>query len=276
MKNRIVLFLFTTMLFQTAFVFSQRKVNGYSGCKCYNYSLNNSKTGDLGNKTITAEYTYNNKGYAVDEIMYEEGVVASKLTYKYYPNDSVSEEIHDTAFVSISKVIYEYDLRGNLISQNAFDKKGENVGSTSITLKYDGLGRIQQKTESSYISGLSQYSYTYAANGKVKYVTIGGNIGGIIRITNVFDSQARVILREERFCSDFDEYPSGGSVTKEYFKYDKNGHVIEKAHYSYDGSFSWKMIYKYDEKGNLLMIESFKPDASGNNVLSGKTEYEYY
>ena len=66
-------------------------------------------------------------------------------------------------------------------------------------------------------------------------------------------------------------YIDGLFFSKEFYKYDSQGNLIEVARYDGDGSLDYKRIYKYDSQGNMIEVAKYYDDGS----LDYKILYKY-
>lgn len=69
------------------------------------------------------------------------------------------------------------------------------------------------------------------------------------------------------------EYNMGKYYSKETYEYDKNGNLVQKNnYYGPNEEFSYRNIYKRDEKGNLTKNSKYNPDGS----LSSYSDFNHY
>ena len=66
-------------------------------------------------------------------------------------------------------------------------------------------------------------------------------------------------------------YIDGLFFSKEFYKYDSQGNLIEVARYDCDGLLDYKRLYKYDSQGNMIEKACYK----GNGSLDYKGLYKY-
>ena len=179
----------------------------------------------------------------------------TEIEYKVLPNYGKIQEGD-----IIYKYIYFFNENGNLIETNSYDpdgnldgkyiyaydnKKGNKTEMTSYnpdgssdekcTYKYDGLGNLIQEI-------------WYGPDDKIskKYIYKYDDKGNEISM-NRYDSHDSLICKDS-------------------YKNDDKGEKIEWNHYNLspptDGSLSKKVIFKYDEKGNINVQNIYLADGS--------------
>jgi gliding motility associated protien GldN len=175
--------------------------------------------------TIFEEFTVNEKGNKIEEIIYN-------------ANTSMN-----------FKITYKYDEKGNKIEQNEYDAdESLNYKSThKSTFKYDEKGnKIEQNDYDADGSLYSKGTYKYDEKGNNIEVSVYNADGSLSnKITFKYDEKGNMIERNE--------HNADGSLTsKQTYKYDEKGNEIEWIIYNADGSLISKYTYKYDEKGNKI------------------------
>ncbi|MBQ7116699.1 MAG: hypothetical protein IJN88_00660 [Clostridia bacterium] len=189
-----------------------------------------------------AEYTYDKDGNKLTEKIYTDDVLLSSaeydydsagLTYKKYET-----EYHDDG----SSIVYEYNESGDNLGYVVYDEKGnatEDVRSEYIT---DEKGELigEKVYENDILS--KEMKYAAGNDGEEDYLYI-----------------VEAVL-----------YNDDGSKSVE--EYDESGELIREAYYDSDGSrvYSYDLEYFYDEEDNPTAIEKKE-----NGVLKEKIIYEY-
>ena len=204
---------------------------------------------------------------------------------------------------------YEYDERGNCISQTNYDDTGKKTGSTHFTFNSNNeLVRSESRDEEGNCWGYNEYEYDggkikkiiyYDGNGKVSYsktyewngntVTISDyNEKSELIIYRVCETDSRLnFIREKR-------YSIKGELSSLYVcTYDENDNMLTRIGYIPDGtevsndSFTYyengtkktetnikggyKEIFEYNEKGSRVSYKAYSDD-----VLEEDKIYEYY
>lgn len=196
--------------------------------KIFNYEGNQIKEKNYntdGSVNVKIIFKYNNKGLKTEERPY--GKDGTPYNYFNYSYNNVNQIISETLFHISKKTIihkdsFEYDKKGNLITETSYNSKKMQAVSR---YKYDGLSR---KIE---------YNY-YGINGLLKW----------IRKYN-YDDNNRLLENIS-----IDSY-SKEMKRKTGYKYDDFGNVNEKSEYDADGSLKERTVYEYEYDKNNNWIK---------------------
>ena len=167
----------------------------------------------IGDDTTIVIFYYNENDSLSSITQYNNSSFRSKSLKKYNTNRKVIEIINlDKNDSEISKIIFKYDKKGNLI-----EKFNNGCGFQKITYKYDKLG---------YLIEEEQYSGHF--NTRIKY------------------NNCKKIIEDENYNEE------GEIFNKQIYNYDNKGNLISKDLYNrYSNSIFRTKIYKYDDFGNL-------------------------
>ena len=182
------------------------------------------------------EYAYDEKGNQLSRVDHEDGTPVLEIENEY---DDQGNLICKTDYTNQErhKYIYEYDNRGNMLSQIYYNKNG------TVT---------------------SSYSYTYDDRGNLLceiYYSSDGTINRKFQYT--YDQKGNKV----------DEFLYYGSddTTHRSYTYDKQGNMLSSSTFAEDGSIASQQIYTYDKKGNKTSEAFIKADG----VESYRKEYTY-
>ena len=211
------------------------------------------------------KYTYDSARNITEEARYRpDGSLAWKEIYKYDSAGNRTEVVHYKSDGSLCwKGVYKYDSARNR-NEEAYYFLDGSLAWKEIN-KYDSAGN---KTEAArYDSDGSLgvktvYKYDSAGN-KTEEAQYGSGGWSVWLQMLIYESNST----ENRF-----EWNSDGSLSwKSIYKYDSRGNMIEETYYDSDGSLAWKEINKYDSAGNRTEVARYDSDGS----LNGKYTYKY-
>lgn len=203
-------------------------------------------------------YIYNSNGNKVKAKYYTDSSLVLKRIYKYDDKGLLSKiKIKSWPM----KNVYKKDREGNLIKSEYWDKfyKSKEV------YKYDNKGnKIKHKK---FNSDGTKDTSTYSKNGTKQ--------------GSKFHSSDGSLISKEVWEFDI----NGNKI--EYIKYDTDLKIIDKTNYEYNShnkltttysyidkeTLSYKSLYKYDEKHNL--IEEVDEYVIGEYVTRNSTQYVY-
>jgi hypothetical protein len=140
-------------------------------------------------------------------------------TYKYNEDGNQIEQIWEIRDGQRTVIVDLYEIRNNIVKRTNYSTSVGKTLVSSFIYKYDTNGKIIEKTE--YINGDLSLKYNYKYNSK-------GNLVEKLTFLN-----------------------NGVLETKEFYKYDLNGHPIETIQY-FNGKLRLRVNYKYDTKGNII------------------------
>lgn len=165
------------------------------------YSKNDDSTTNFLGLSSIHHYSYDNEGNLIESI--------------YFRCDSYNE---------ISRRIYRYDGKSNLISIKTF-VKGYRIGQHKTIIKYDSSNKIKWKKNKSPHSKLFQSKKEH-----FKY-----------------NKQGELIEKSRK---------KNGQILKELFEYDNRRNIVEETWADSDRRHAWN-IYTYDTLDNTLTKSSF-------------------
>ena len=224
-------------------------------------------------------------------------------TYEYDPSGRMTATRYDDG----GYTLYEYDERGNLLSEITYDQNGKisreflyeynskNLvtketthfsGSEAIVIKYeytfDETGRTVHIDKTVVNNGnVSTYDYTYDENGNyvIDIISVDGSVSqekytadGVMYETTWKGRKSVYIYNDERKLISGIVYGElGDEVSKNVITYEECRTVEEV--YSY-GTLVTSTIHYYDEHGNEIKIT--KPDIAGKETVVAEKEYVYF
>ena len=189
------------------------------------------------------------------------GEIKQIKTDKFNATDRFGEIIQTTRTdFSFDHSLTKCDEKGNTIESNSYDIDG-NLYSQCI-FKYDNIGNNNEMNIyiniNSVLSLQEKEFYKYDQN-------IYNSDGLKERAIFKYDQKGNVIERNS-YNSD------GNLIFKFTYKYDDIGNQIEENHYSPDGSLTDKSIYIYDDKNNKIELNNY---ADVNSGITYKVTYKY-
>ena len=213
----------------------------------------------------------NGKIKSVKESYYRAGKAEKDFKLRSINESTFNKEGNKTAYIqytsdgdTISKQLYTYDDKNNLIEDNSYGSYGELSTKTSYT--YDSKGNQVEEIlfEDGYSPSKELYKYDDSGNmiEKKQY-----NPEGICwnKIRYKYDETGNMV-EENRLAPD-DEH-----IEKKLYKYDDNGNVIEvKSFSSLNSSYNYKTLSTYDDKNNLIEYGYIQD----GNSAPFKTTYSY-
>lgn len=138
------------------------------------------------------------------------------------------------------------EIKNNLISQ----KINGNV-KTITESGYDAIEKFGEVEKS-----------TPEKDKTITHFNPQGNITEEIAFSNVRKYKYNKIGK----LIEIKEYNKGKCFSKDTYEYDKKGNLVLKNNYfGPNEQFSYRYIYKYDEKDNLLKMSTYDPDGSLNS-----------
>ena len=94
-------------------------------------------------------YTYDSKGFVVEENRYSKDLLVSKITYKNNDKGNPVEKVVYTKDGEVKqKVVTKYDAKNNEIEVNIYDKDGKLTQKKTSVYVYDKKNNWIKKTES--------------------------------------------------------------------------------------------------------------------------------
>ncbi len=191
--------------------------------------------------------------------------ILTEIEYKISPNIGKIKE-GDMLY----KYIYSFNEKGNLIETNSYDPDGNLDGKYTYT--NDNLKGTKIEMISYNPDGSSDEKCTYNYDSK-------GNL--ILEIW--YDAEGSISKKygykyddkgNEIAMNRYDAHDS--LLCKDSYKYDDKGEKIEWNHFNLspptDGSLSKKVIFKYDDNGNINVENIFLSDGNFENYTY---KYDY-
>ena len=223
------------------------------------------------NDNNRAKNDLNGKIKSVKESYYRAANTKGDFKLRSINESTFNKEGNKTAYIQytsegdiISKQLYTYDDKNNLIEDNSYGSYGEL--STKTTYTYDSKGnRVEEILFEDGFPPLKElYKYDDSVNmiEKKQY-----NPEGICwnKIVYSYDETGKMV-EENRLG------PDDAHIEKKLYKYDDNGNVIEvQSLSSLNSSHNYKTLSMYDNKNNLIEY-SYLQDGSSAPF---KTTYSY-
>ncbi len=231
-----------------------------------------------------------------------ENNIKAKSQYDYKYNNG--EPNNKGQLTSISK----YDKKGNIIKAEYLDAKGNVIGWEKF--EYDENGNrtlYERQSTSGKYKKMSQYdddnqlekeagyngaenfknTYKYTSNGKIDLITYevdnqidekrdyeyDGNKANVKIISKSGDliSKLKIIYDEnDNILKEITLSTDNKELERKEYKYNSSNKVLEEVK-TKNGSFYYKLIYKYNSKGDLISVS----EENINEKLFVKKIYEY-
>ncbi|WP_421849478.1 RHS repeat-associated core domain-containing protein [Marinomonas sp.] len=196
-------------------------------------------------------YTYDLNGKLLSKI--ETGTNGTELE-TIFERDSLGRLLVKT-LPDGSKIEYQYDKKGNLISVDD--------GDTPLAWRYDIMDRVIESH-----AGWSSHYYEYDELGLLsKWQLPDANVleyqrakGGVLRAINLNDA----VLTQHHFQKGLEVMRNQGEV-KSHFHYDDQGRLVNQSQ-MLEGREKQRRQYQYDGLGNLVQI---------SDKQRGDTFYDY-
>jgi YD repeat-containing protein len=161
-------------------------------------------------------------------------------------------------------------LKGKVevLSESIFDAVPTKTLSLKNVFKYDANGNMTELINYSGDGKLVSTIKTYDANGyPISEETILSNGNVDVRSTIKADTKGNKIEQ-----NDVKADPTGTLFNfKQFYSYDEKGQLVERAAYRDNGAFFYKYGFTYDASGNKTEWTRLGP----NNSISGKVVYKY-
>jgi len=181
--------------------------------------------------------------------------ILTEIEYKILPNIGKIKEGD-----MLNKFIYSFNEKGNIIETNLYDPDDNLDGKYSYT--YDNNKGNKTEMISYNPDGSKDESCTY------KYDSKGNMIEEVWYNTDgKLSKKYRYKYDEKGNQIEMDRYEGRDSlICKDSYKFDDKGERIEWNHYNLspptDGSLSKKVIFKYDETGNMSVENIYLSDGN--------------
>lgn len=184
------------------------------------------------------------------------GSVKSATSYSYYAkqDSDISSKNWDY------KIINEYNKKGNLVS-TSYKKSSRSVETYHLNYKYDGHGRTDRLSNQ---NGQVIRRFDYAYNIKRNLVETSSS-GSRLSYHLVYNRNGK---RDTLY-----NYDRKGEVTsKQVFRYDDDGNLIQFMRYNPEGNVTNKHFYRYDNQHNKT--EEIIADARGERKSRISFKYD--
>ncbi|SEU15758.1 Antitoxin component YwqK of the YwqJK toxin-antitoxin module [Draconibacterium orientale] len=224
-------------------------------------------------------------GYPKKDIYIKFNIEGMKTEESYFRNTGYGYTKSELS----SKIIYRYDLKGNLIEKLEYNSKGNLTEKTISTysesgdlineIRYNADGRINSKYNYKYTHNKILKSNFYDGNGNLekkreyKYY----ESDKVVELNSYYEDGALELKR----VSTYDEndklieeinYSKEGEISGIYtYKYFDNGKLAEENWISSSGNIYNGFIYSYDDKGNLSESQNY---VHSKDHPLGITKYE--
>ncbi len=178
-----------------------------------------------GGYEIIREYS---KNETVEKHYRRDGKITER-TFKYDNNGNLIERIDDT-YDGKTKIVYQYDSKGNIISEQFFNSKGEN--NSGILYSYDN-GKLISR-ESWYDKDRVSFYYEYQDDLLIKEKRENGSDFMVYS----YDKNGNIIEKKEPgFGADYVIYQ---------YEYDPDGNLIKEIKKDNAENYLYSIEYEYD------------------------------
>lgn len=226
------------------------------------------------------ENTYNSKSQLIKFVVKNESTIFETSTFEYHSNGKISKHIK---VIPGAQTIYEYDEKGNQISQifsdsfsnlskllTSYNKNGQVIKSESIE---NGVPKIViiniYDSKNLLIESTAKYPDSQIIN-KYEY----NNSGQIIKFSN-----------QDGYSTDY-VYENGRLVFERNFKNGKFAYVIKSTYYENkllknktisNNSLDYNLLeeFTYHDNQKLKLNIKYQFSLGPNNTLLKMIEYEY-
>lgn len=208
-----------------------------------------SSSGKLFNHTSITLYKYDNNGRLVTEEYYEG---KGMELYKTYIEDK--SNIRNCDY--ITRMLYFYDERGNLISKRHSEvTKGDFPGALILSEEfvYNDKNQLIKQITADSAGEIIWYDYEY------------DNLGHLVKITS---NEGNHIYVYYNYNGKLALYSEEGEYNETYF-YDKRNRLIERRAFM-NGKFISIDIYEYDDNDNVV----YHMQKYNNNELYDRYTYK--
>jgi hypothetical protein len=254
-QTALILLTIICFLLQIPFSFSQDEINnkadtvigGYKSCIVYQ---NNAALGkfDIVTRIKTAVYKYNDIGKKIEQVFYNrDGSFKTRQTYKYDAGGNKTEEMFyktDTSIYDYTE--FKYDDKGNMTNEIFHDSDGTVYREYLYyyDAKNNPLGKYEKrKNDWGWDIGVwtCEYDTTGILINKRTYYETG--------LTNTSMNYIYIDSTNETRVLYYSDY--GVLYATMVYKHDERGNMIEEGTADSDGLYSKKKTCKYDPSGNI-------------------------
>lgn len=216
----------------------------------------------LSSGTVVYSYASDEEGNLTETI--------NALTFRYsFDSDSNTTTVTDGNGTSLLSVSSAYDALNRLYNKTITSgyvklSKGYTYKSSS-----NGTGSLVSSYSTNYLVGDRQTSfsfrYTYDCNGNITGITQTEQSGTVYTITDPepgYDVEVMSLAEGETATS---------ATYRTYYSYDEAGQLVE----AIDGLTGITYRYSYDNSGNIMSMNAYEYDDSGNEVLVASKTFTY-
>mgnify|MGYP003290597181 CR=1 FL=1 len=190
----------------------------------------------------------------------------STTTHKQNTRVTSSCTEYDINGNEISKMVYTYDSKGNLINENHYSKDF----FIQVAYIYNNKGQLVEKEENTTLGEITKTymsKYEYDINSNLKSQTTHNKNGDQVnKITYTYDKLNRII-------EIFDE--KNDQITTYIYESDNNYSVITKYKYG-DQTIENKSVYTLDINQNIIYHATYASNSENTIEQETHTEYNEY
>lgn len=216
----------------------------------------------LSNGTVVYSYASDEAGNLTETI--------NALTFRYsFDSDSNTTTVTDGNGTSLLSVSSAYDALNRLYSKTITSGCVRLGKSYIYKTGNNGTGSLVSSYSTSYLVGERQTSfsfrYTYDGNGNITGITQTEQSGTVYTIAAPepgYDVEAMSLAGGETATS---------TTYRTYYSYDEAGQLVE----AIDGLTGITYRYSYDNSGNIMSMNAYEYDDSGNEVLVASKTFTY-
>jgi hypothetical protein len=202
---------------------------------------------------------YNEDGKIVSHELYNEGMLAEKVGYKYDEQGRVSEETREFEEGFPLTTFFTYDSENRVIEKRVDDSEGELQKKETFAYHPTWKDKVIRHVTSDEEGNLSMEEETEweERNGEIKPKRL-------LIIDHSFGTKRRTEFFDPRTREDHIAYATYNEREKviEYVKvlYDEEGREIEEHSVSVNESDNFKVYYEYDEYDRVVAQEQHQAD----------------
>jgi len=208
-------------------------------------------------------FSYDRDKHLLKRIVYRDNKLHSEWTFKY--NSDGKRIADETGVPLLSRTIYNYNEKGNMVGWNNYNNEGGLI--SSAILKYDDKNNlVEEFRQNASGKGREKYIYNYNSTGQKM------SILGYLSTDYLYKTYAYIYNDQGKLMEWLIMYRNGYVDEREVYSYDSNGNLNEKISYLSGRYLVGKTTCHYDDKGNKKEEFRFfsKPDAP-----SWRTSYKY-
>lgn len=178
---------------------------------------------------------------------------------------NVKENLNSIEKSSIRRIL-KYDKKGNRLEERHYNEYDEQEGelTSRLVYKYKRKKNHVERTIYDQYKKLIEKALFDENNARIEDEDYSYGLNMRWRTVNKYD-ETQKIIEETRYAND-------SLCDKIIYKYDEKGNLTEESHS--DPEFRWntqKFVNKYDENGNRIEVYEYDKDG----VLESHTVYKY-